>query len=199
MLNAIPYIDYDCMLPGENVFFESKKFVNDYLKKNNQRILISNLKNTRKSHKLFETIDSKIYIWSYLSRELVGYGNKPDDIILDEPLIGNDQLSDNAGFHVLVYHGIMSDLKILLEKYPQIDLVLAAHDQEKGTIEIAGRKIVCTGRDGEVIAIVALDKKTDGYDVKIKYQEIGLSLPADPKIGELIVEYKNKLVSGNTR
>ena len=93
----------------------------------------------------------------------------------------------------------MSDLNILLEKYPQIDLVLAAHDQVKGTIEIAGRKIVGTGRDGEVIAIIVLDEKVDGYDVQIEYQEIGLSFSADPQIGELIVEYKNKLVSGNTQ
>ena len=199
MLNAIPQMNYDVMLPGENVFFESEKFVNEYFKKNNQRILISNLKNTGKSYKLLETIDSKIYIWSYLSRELAGSGNKPGNIMLDEPLNGIDQLSDNAGFHVFVYHGVMSELNILLEKYPQINLVLTAHDQVKGTIEIAGRKIVGTGRDGEVIAIIVLDKKADGYDVQIEYQEIGLSLPADPKIGELIDNYKNKLVSGNTQ
>jgi len=197
MLNAIPHMNYDIMLPGENVFYESEKFINEYLKKNNQRILISNLKNTGKSHKLFETIDSKIYIWSYLSKKLVESGNKPNDIILYESLNGIDQVSDNAGFHVLAYHGIMSDLNILLEKYPQIDLVLLAHDQVKGTIEIAGRKIVGTGRDGEMIAIIVLDKKTNSYDVQIEYQEIGLSLSADPRIGELIVEYKKKIVTGN--
>jgi 2',3'-cyclic-nucleotide 2'-phosphodiesterase (5'-nucleotidase family) len=198
MLHAIPLMNFDIMVPGENVFFESDTFVNNFLLKNNQHILISNLKNSGKSHKLFETKDSKIYIWSFLSKELVKYANKPENLIFGDLQIGKGRLSNNADFHVLVYHGIMSDLNLLLEKYPQIDLVLAAHDQAKGTIEIAGRKIVSTGRDGEVIAIIRLNREADGYEVQIEYQEIGLSLPADPKIGELIVEYKNKLVSGNT-
>jgi len=32
MLNAIPHMNYDIMLPGENVFYESEKFINEYLK-----------------------------------------------------------------------------------------------------------------------------------------------------------------------
>jgi 2',3'-cyclic-nucleotide 2'-phosphodiesterase (5'-nucleotidase family) len=196
MLNAIPLLNYDIMVPGENAFLEPGLFAKILLSLNQDQMLISNAKNNEIKYRLFHKQNAKIYIWSYLSPDIFSCTEKAEELVLDELKIPAGLKEKNSSVYVLIYHGAVNNLKDLLKENPEIDLVLVAHDQQKGTLEIAGKKVVCTGRDGEVVVIIEIDNISGAYSIQVDYHDINLELPADPAIKDLIMQYKSEVMVG---
>ena len=196
MLSAIPLLNYDIMVPGENAFLEPGLFAKILLPPNQDHVLISNAKDNEINYRLFHVQNVKIYIWSYLSPDIFSYTEKAEELVLEELKIPAGITEKNSSVYVLIYHGAVNKLKDILNENPEIDLVLAAHDQQKGTLEIAGKKVVCTGRDGEVAAIIEIDNISGVYSLQVDYHDINLELPADPGINDLIMQYKSEAMVG---
>ena len=196
MLSAIPLLNYDIMVPGENAFLEPGLFAKMLLSQNQDHILISNAKNNEVKYRLFHVQNVKIYLWSYLSPDILSYAENAEELVLDKFKIPAGITEKKGSVNVLIYHGAVNKLKDILSKNPEIDLVLAAHDQQKGTLEIAGKKVVCTGRDGEVAAIIEIDINSGVCSLQVDYHDINLELPADPDIDDLIVRYKSEITVG---
>ena len=124
------------------------------------------------------------------------YTEKAEELVLEELKIPAGITEKNSSVYVLIYHGAVNKLQDILNENPEIDLVLAAHDQQKGVLEIAGKKVVCTGRDGEVAAIIEIDNISGAYSLQVDYHDINLELPADPGINDLIMQYKSEVMVG---
>ncbi len=193
MLRTIPLLKYDIMVPGENLYMEPGLFADQFSLQLQNRLLISNNKNSATKYSLFQIQGWNIYVWSYLAPEVFKYSDKPTDLTLGKFTIPKDFKKTAKDLHILIYHGVFEGLAGLLGENPEIDLVLSAHDQQKGTIDLEGRQVICTGRDAEVVAIIEFDLNPDKYSFSTEYQDINLKLPASPEVDELIARYKSQI------
>ena len=199
MLQTIRLLKYDVMVPGENAFIEPGLYTGDLLQTHRERILISNSGHPGQKYLVFERAGFKIFIWSFVSLDRVYASSLPNERFLTGYISPVEFNTSDNYIYILVFHGELEDLSPILSANPQIDLVLAGHIQEKGIREIEGVKVVCNGRDGEVVAAIDIRRGTTDRSIEITHHNIGLHLATDPAINALINNLKSQVKATGLR
>ncbi len=94
-------------------------------------------------------------------------------------------------YKVLIYHGERKYLPGLLKKYPSWDVVLLAHEQLAVNEMYGHIRLVCPGADGEYVSRIVLKKEAGKTRITVRQLPVGLELPADPTIKEIIKNYQH--------
>ncbi len=87
---------------------------------------------------------------------------------------------------VLLCHGSYDSGKKMAEKFPQIDVVIAGHTQERKAIQKNNQMIVQAGRDGEYLGFITINWSEDEKQIS------NVFLPVDLRYG-INYSMKNKI------
>jgi 2',3'-cyclic-nucleotide 2'-phosphodiesterase (5'-nucleotidase family) len=209
MLEVLQLLDYNVIVPGDQEFVEGGAFYNKIKSKMKDRILISNKNDEKSQSNLTVGENQFVTIYSYLSPKVFDFIELPEKMTLNSfsgikpEKITNTIRQENGSpadakmaargrrFNILILHGYLSEAYRLANKY-DIDLILLAHDQNRGIWESNGTIITGNGKDSEYLSVIEVDYEND-WELYINHIKISEAFSEDEQVLEIIEKFKNSL------
>ncbi len=171
VIRMMKYLQYDAVGVGDQEFIHGM----DFYKKSFRMLpmISSNVSNAGLSAKVLKRKDEQIAVLSLFNPYMLGF--LPDSIRKEIEVLPPDAVLEtllkqfeekNIKNIVLLSHMSWEEDKKLAEKYPQLSLILSAHDQslQDSMIVVNGTPIIQNGPDGERVSIL------EGYFSGGKYE-----------------------------
>lgn len=187
MLEMMDSLDYDAIALGDQEFVDGIEFLLRGLDHFGLPVLTDNLQfKTIKERpgSAFITLqkgDYKIGVVNLTDSASFDYSMievlsvVPEQKILNEIL---QQIHPNVDLLLLLYHGSFDRAVGLAERFPEIDVVIAGHTQERAVKNFGNQMVVQSGFDGEYLGILEIDFRDSKYVFKNSF------LPIDETFGE---------------
>ncbi len=97
----------------------------------------------------------------------------------------------SSDFQIVIFHGEEAGLSNFLQEFPDVDLILMAHDQSQNDKLTARPTIICAGADGEYLTLFTLRFSQQNFNsIRLTKIPVSLSVPADQKIEKIISDFK---------
>ena len=105
--------------------------------------------------------------------------------------IADVKLEGSTGtiFRIAIIHGQLDTAEQVTSENLSLDLVLLAHDQQRGVWNTNKTMIIGNGKDGEYISIIQI-KKGSPWEITVNQKKISEEISEDDQISKLIDEYK---------
>jgi 2',3'-cyclic-nucleotide 2'-phosphodiesterase (5'-nucleotidase family) len=189
MYKALILMDYDCIVPGDQEFVEDKKFFYKYASTMKDKILLSNggSEYNRKLEIFFGL--NPVIIYGYLFPNAFDFIEKPDYLNLLNVEKTKPERATKNEFQIVILHSYFDTAEQFYVENNSIDLILLAHDQQRGVWNRNNSIIIGNGKDSEYISIIKIEKGSP-WDITVKQQKISEDLPEDDQMTNLIKDYK---------
>jgi 2',3'-cyclic-nucleotide 2'-phosphodiesterase (5'-nucleotidase family) len=171
MMEMLGFLRYDAVTLGDQEFVEGTDFPNQgishfYLPvlagnlrvKNMQEGLLSSFAVLRKGNLkigILAVIDSSSFEYSLVD----GLNVIPAEDILQESL---PLLRPEVDLILLLFHAGFNRAIRIAERFPEIDVIIAGHSQERSEKKIGKQIVLQSGYDGEFLGILKIDFLTSG-------------------------------------
>ena len=199
VLKIYETISPDIICLGDQEFIESDQFSQMLINGLQEKLITSNYylepipPEKRKSYLQMDINQQRICLLSYLSSEAFSVHNYPDMIQFDDKTFHETyEQYKSENFLIVLFHGPFQALKNLINKYPDIDLVLLAHEQSYISETDISPAIIGGGVDGEML----MEIKVFGTDHKFRYDisriQVRKDIEQDPEISAIIKTSENK-------
>lgn len=189
MYKAMILLDYDCVVPGDQAFVEGKKFYNEYVSGMKDKIILSN-DGPEYKRKIKTIIGSNhLEIYAFLSPDVFDFIKKPEYLKLSNIADVKLERSTDSIFRIAIIHGKFDTAEQFASENSSLDLVLLAHDQQKGIWNTNRTMIIGNGKDSEYISIIQIKKGTP-WEITVNQKKISEEISEDEQISKLIDEYK---------
>lgn len=183
VLEALPILNYDLLVPGIHIFFENKKLFNQYYKNFNNKLLLSNCNFEINKSKDFNSANINLRVFSYISNQLFKYNQKPDWLNLKNSKEEFNYI-DN-GINILIFNGYLENAYQFLDTYNEFDLVLLATDQQMGTWKQGKSIIVGAGHDAESIVVLEINLVDNIPHINVEFVKMDSSISSNESITSL--------------
>ena len=189
MYKALILLDYDCIVPGDQEFVEGKNFYSRYASSLKDKILLSN-DGSEYNRKIETTIGlNRLNIYGYLFPNTFDFIEKPEYLSLSNSLNTKPERSTENEFQIAIIHSSLATAEQFSFENKSIDLILLAHDQQRGVWNINKSIIIGNGKDSEYISIIKIEKGSP-WDITVNQKKIKEEIPEDDQIINLVNEYK---------
>ncbi len=182
MLKALKTMPYDIITAGDQEFIEGESFFNRINSEVSGRILsgVSPELKTRAGN-------VELVFCYYLSPVIFRYREKPRFPVLPEfpTPAGNSNI-----VKILVFHGNLNDAEKRTRQIQFFDLVLLAHDQQKGSWKIKNTPVVGAGGDGEYVAVIKAEEQDGQWNLNIRFEKMNERWQEDQQIKAIIKNMK---------
>jgi len=190
MYKALILMDYDCIVPGDQEFVEDKIFFSTYALNFKDKILLSN--GGSEYNRKFETTFglNRVTIYGYLFPNAFDFIEKPDYLSLSNVVNNKRERKTDDEFKIVIIHSYFNTAEQFYYENTSVDLILLAHDQQRGVWHKDKSIIIANGKDSEYISIIKIEKGSP-WDITVNQQKISEELPEDGQISNLIDDIKN--------
>jgi 2',3'-cyclic-nucleotide 2'-phosphodiesterase (5'-nucleotidase family) len=190
MFKSLLLLNYDCLVPGDQVFVEGDTFYSEFASSFKDNILLSNSKSEFKNRIIKNFNSNQILIYGYLSPYIFEFIKMPDRLNLTNFVDAKPESAKKTDFQIVVIHGYLSNAEQFAAENETVDLILLAHDQRKGIWNKNQATIIGNGKDSEYISIVEVSRDTE-WNISVKQAKIHEELPEDDQIVKIIEDYKS--------
>jgi 2',3'-cyclic-nucleotide 2'-phosphodiesterase (5'-nucleotidase family) len=175
----------DIIIPGENEFIDGIPLIKPFLKINAHKTICSNFRIADIKTKDYFKKNSLIFV-SYLDKSLF-LNDISGGLIFDEDLFKKEYDKFKENFLVVIYHGYSDSIESFIKKYPEIDLILAAHTDVGFVNSTSNVQIIGSGTDGEYIVKITLG---ENHVAKVELLEVKLAVKQDEDVLKYISKFK---------
>jgi hypothetical protein len=158
MLQALHYLDYHILVPGDQEFVEGMVFFQHFQSQMKEKLLASNMNLPVKPYFSFNLNKINIFFYSFLSPKAFDFIERPEKIDCN-PFSLVKKRGEKKGLQVLIFHGTMNEAKDILQNNGWIDLLLLAHSQYVGSLPMKNQIIIGGGSDSEGVTIIQIREK----------------------------------------
>jgi 2',3'-cyclic-nucleotide 2'-phosphodiesterase (5'-nucleotidase family) len=163
MLQALHFMEYNLLVPGDQEFIEGMDFFLNYQKQMKGKILASNLNLNTGSHFIFTINKIDIIFYGFLSGDAFDLIKMPEKMEC-HPFFKIKQNRKKGAIQIVVYHGEFNRAKDILQDNGWIDLILLGHEQYTGSLKLNHQLIIGGGKDSEGVTIIKITKKRENTE-----------------------------------
>jgi 2',3'-cyclic-nucleotide 2'-phosphodiesterase (5'-nucleotidase family) len=188
MLQAMHLCAYDLVLPGDQAFIEGEEFYKSFETAMAGKILISNQASAAENYKSFRFGTFGLLITAILSPSAFEFIDKPEWINLLKSPAGSPTGQKDI-LRVIVFHGSRAEAEKFASGQTKVDLILMAHDQEKGLWKFNGVLLVGNGKDSEYVSVIEA-RYDAGWKIDVQQVSMSDAYPEPLEILDIIRAFK---------
>jgi 2',3'-cyclic-nucleotide 2'-phosphodiesterase (5'-nucleotidase family) len=197
VLDIYNFYTPDLMLTGDQEYIQGIKFLRSFLKQHEDHILGTNLRLAGHNFSRLKILNIQgisLALTTYLDTTAFIFLTKDKDLILDHDMFEQTyQRVKDYDIVITVFHGSASVLEKFKKSYPEITLILFAHEQNKQVNDEVPPFVVGGGADGEFVNWITLLKKESYFLLKNQQILIKNEIQPDKIVEEMIETYKLRL------
>jgi 2',3'-cyclic-nucleotide 2'-phosphodiesterase (5'-nucleotidase family) len=202
MWDFIYRLQYDAIGLGDQEFVEGTKFLNSLLSTLTLPFVGSNL--SIKNRSLSEVNEFVVVNRNILKIGILGVilpssfsFIRPDQLFFDPPesqvAKTLDKLKTVTQFNILLVHGSFQTGIYFAEKFPEIQVVIAGHSQEKESLQKGNQFITQAGYDGQYLGFLEVKISEEKIDYTNRFLPVHSKLGENPDFRKKIDEYYFKM------
>jgi len=189
MLKAYQRLDYDYVVPGDQIFIDGDSFYQRVSSIMKDRVVISNTSNSQNNSLEAKYGPYNVSFAAILSPEAFDYIPKPKNLALLDPAHIEFKKQNNRSLNIVVYHGYLAEARQFAKENQAIDLLLIAHDEALGCWWEGNVCVVGNGKDSEHISIIEA-KYDKSWKLDVEQKMILSEYPEAEDVLEIIHEFK---------
>lgn len=210
MWRLVKQMRYDAIAIGDQEFVEGLTFFRHFALKWPLPLISANLTipkmpaNLFPAVKLFKRNGIKIAVISITPPEAFLLISVPGMRIADPMERIREELARmraDADVLLLLYHDSYRHCRAVLQTFPQIDLIIAGHTQEKAAVRSSGRLILQPGMDGEYLGLVTIHQNDQKLTFRNRFIAVTPKFGKNPEVqrqvGHFFLNLKQKETSGH--
>ncbi|NOX35986.1 MAG: hypothetical protein GXO78_00460 [Calditrichaeota bacterium] len=135
---------------------------------------------------LFALVDSRAF--EFIAAEPVQV-DAPEQRLrrwLKHPKSGHD-------FYLVLFHGTWQHARQLVQRFPEIDLIILGHNQQRRTEKVGQTLLVEPGTEGQWVGAIRVIPKEGTWQLEHRFIPVTREIAEDPRIKELALEFYRKL------
>ena len=96
---------------------------------------------------------------------------------------------DENDLQLILFHGRWDAARQLATRFPWVDAILLAHEQQCATDTVGTTVLAEPGRDGEYLGEIKFLRVDGRWSARAHMSAITLALPIDPRAAEIVAQY----------
>ncbi|RMH62860.1 MAG: hypothetical protein D6677_08845 [Calditrichaeota bacterium] len=189
-------IQPDVWAPGDQEFIQGTAYARSLFKEHASAIIAGNwhVKGDTglPAFKIVQKNGWRIGLASYMEPTLPETRTNRDILFDPQKFDRINREMKSVPLSILIYHGAVDDVKQLINRFSDWDIILLSHYQQQTVFQNGHTLVVCPGSDGEYITEMVLTphEGRPTPDIQVKQIPVTTDLPADEVIHDIIKTYQ---------
>jgi len=192
MYKVLKMMNYDVLVPGDQEFVEGHQFFSKFSKFFGDKILLTNTNSNFKKAIYNQIAGHQMVVYGLLSEKVFEFIGRPEDLMLVSQFSLPELDKAAGGLNIVVIHGYLSDARTIAKKYNDVDLILIAHEQNRGVWKANDATIIGNGKDSEYISIIKADYDQQ-WEIDVDQIKISEMIPEDKDVLKIIENYTEQI------